>query len=125
MESGGRGQAGHGGQVAARLGVAGAHQHAAGHGAYREDMAGLDQVGRLGVARHRHLDGAGAVGGRNAGLDAFGGLDRLGEIGAVSRAAALRVRDAAITLVGPHDATLFLGGNEPRVFQPGVLEIPA
>ena len=41
-----------------------------------------------GVARHRNLDGAGAVGGRDAGLDALGGLDRLGEIGAVSRAVA-------------------------------------
>ena len=87
-DHGGGRQAGHGGQVAAGLGVAGAHQHAAGHRAHREDVAGLHQVGRLGVARHRNLDGAGAVGGRDAGLDALGGLDRLGEIGAVSRAVA-------------------------------------
>ncbi|MCY1527963.1 hypothetical protein D9M68_630490 [compost metagenome] len=86
---GGR-QPGHGGQVAAGLGVARAHQHAAGNGPDREDVARLDQVGRFGVARHRHLDGAGAVRGRNAGFDAFGGLDRLSEVGTVARAVAGR-----------------------------------
>jgi hypothetical protein len=39
--------AGHGGQVAAGLGVAGAHQHAAVLRLQREDVAGLHQVGGL------------------------------------------------------------------------------
>ncbi|MNT50996.1 Peptidase E [compost metagenome] len=39
--------------------------------------------------------------------------------------AALRVRGDKIALVGPHDAPLFLGTGEPRVFRPGPVEIPA
>ena len=69
-------QPGHARQVAAGLGVAGAHQHAAVLRLQREDVAGLHQVGRRGVARHRGLHGARAVGGRDAGGDAAGGLDR-------------------------------------------------
>lgn len=37
----------------------------------------------------------------------------------------LRVRGQQVSLIGPHDAPLFLGREEPRVFQPGPLEIPA
>lgn len=37
----------------------------------------------------------------------------------------LRVRGAALTLVGPHDATVFLGQQAPRVCAPGALEMPA
>ena len=55
------------GQVAAGFGVAGAHQHAAVLRLQREDVAGLHQVGRPGVACHRGLHGARAVGGRDAG----------------------------------------------------------
>src|SRR3546814_1923143 len=54
---GGRSQARQGGQVATRFGVTGTHEHAAGHGLHREDMTGLDQVGRQGIARHRRLYG--------------------------------------------------------------------
>ena len=39
--------------------------------------------------------------------------------------AGLRVRGAKIALVGPHDAPLFLGREEPRMFRPGPVEIPA
>ncbi len=81
-------QAGQRRQVAAGLGVAGAHQHAAVRRLQRKDMAGLDQVGRLGVARDRGLHGARAVGGRNAGVTPFGGFDGHGEIGAVRGAVA-------------------------------------
>jgi len=37
----------------------------------------------------------------------------------------LRVRAGGITLIGPHDAPLFRGQEEPRTFRPGLLEIPA
>lgn len=39
--------------------------------------------------------------------------------------AGLRVRGHKIALVGPHDAPLFLGREEPRMFRPGPVEIPA
>jgi non-ribosomal peptide synthetase component F len=66
-----------------RLGVAGAHQHAAVARDQREDMARRDQ--RVGaVARiDRHRDGPCAVGRRDAGGHAFLRLDRDGEGGFV------------------------------------------
>jgi len=73
------------GQVAAGFGVAGAHQHAAGLRAQRENVAGLDDVAGLGIAFDRGLDGDGAVGRRNAGGHACRGFDRHGERGAVRR----------------------------------------
>ena len=63
-------------EIAAGLGMAGAHQHAAVAGHDREDVARLHQVRRLGVPGHRDLHGAGPVGRRNAGGHALGGLDR-------------------------------------------------
>ena len=38
---------------------------------------------------------------------------------------ALRVRGDVVTLLGPHEAPLFLGQQEPRVYAPGALELPA
>ncbi len=88
-DDGGRAAAGHGGQVAAGFGVAGAHEHAAIDRLQREDVAGLHQVGGLGIRCHGGLHGAGAVGGGDAGGDALGGLDggREGRahLGAVAR----------------------------------------
>ena len=63
-------------QVAAGLGVPGAHQHAARLRHQREDVAGLHDVGGLRVRRDRRAHGARAVGGGDAGGDALGGLDR-------------------------------------------------
>lgn len=60
-----------------------------------------------------------------AGLAEFCTLNPTMPVLGLPEGAALRVRGAAITLVGPHDAPLFLGSNEPRVFQPGAVEIPA
>lgn len=37
----------------------------------------------------------------------------------------LRVRDDGMELVGPHDATLFLGPREPVVLRPGKVEVSA
>ena len=88
-DHGGGAAAGHGGQVAAGLGVAGAHEHAAIHRLQREDVAGLHQVGSLGVGGHGGLHGARAVGGADAGGHALGRLDGDGEggahLGAVAR----------------------------------------
>ena len=69
-------------EVAARLGMPCAHQHAAGLGGDREDMAGLDDVGGLRVFCDRDLHRARAVVRRDAGSHALGGLDRRGEVGA-------------------------------------------
>src|SRR5690606_678368 len=55
------------------LGVAVAHQDAAGAGAQREDVAGPDQVGGFGGAARQQPEGGGAVGGGDSGGDAVGG----------------------------------------------------
>ncbi len=68
-------------QVATGFGMAGAHQHAAGLRAQREDVAGLHDVGRLGILGRRDLDGARTVGGRDAGGHAGRRLDGHGEVG--------------------------------------------
>ena len=78
-DHGSRGAARHVSEVTAGLGVAGAHQYAAIHCLQRENVAGLDQVVRTGIRRHRRQHGAGPVGGRNAGTHPFCGLDRDGE----------------------------------------------
>ena len=88
-DDGGRCATGHGRQIAARFGVAGAHQHATFHGLQGKDVPGLDQVIGLRLGGYRHLHGAGTVGGRDTGGHAFGGLDRHREggahLGAVAR----------------------------------------
>ena len=68
--------------------MAGTHEHAAVDGLQREDMAGLHQIAGLAVLVHGHLDGARAVGGRDAGGHAFGGFDGDGEGRAVHGAVA-------------------------------------
>ncbi|MCY1173795.1 hypothetical protein D9M73_139700 [compost metagenome] len=70
--------------------MAGAGQGAARLGHQREDVAGADDVFGLGVARGGRLHGARTIGGGNTGGDAFGGLDRHGELGAEARAVARR-----------------------------------
>ena len=78
-----RAAARHGGQVAARFGVARAHQHSAVHRLQREDMAGLHQVLRGGVRGYGGLHRARTVCRRNAGGNPFGRFDRHGERGGV------------------------------------------
>ena len=63
----GRLQPGELAQVDRRLGVAGAHQHAAAPRAQRKDMAGAGKVARCRGRLGQRADGGGAVGGRHAG----------------------------------------------------------
>jgi hypothetical protein len=81
-DHGGWRTAGHGGQVATGLGMAGAHQHTTVNSLQRKDMARLDQVRRLCVYCHRRLHGAGPVRGRDTGGHALGGFDGDRERGA-------------------------------------------
>ena len=75
----------HPGEVDRALRLAGAHQNAALPGAQREHVPRADQIARLGVGRHRHLDRAGSIRGGDPGGDAGGRLDRHGEGGAERR----------------------------------------
>ena len=69
-------------QIHGGLGVAGALQHAAGPGAQRKNVAGLDQILRHGGRRGHDLDGFRAVGGADAGADAARGVHAHLKIGA-------------------------------------------
>ncbi len=70
--------------------MAGTRQHATGLGHQREDVPWADDVLGLGIACGGGLHGTGAVGGRDAGGDAFGRLDRHGELGTEARTVARR-----------------------------------
>ena len=91
-DHGGRRQPGHRCKITSRLGVAGAHQHAAVLGLQWKDMTRLDQRRRSGVSCHGCGHGARPVGGRDAGGDAGRGFDRDRERGAMDRAVARRHR---------------------------------
>ena len=78
----GFGQAGEAGEVDGGLGVTGAAQHTAGHGAQREDVAGPDEGVRTCVRIREQADRPGAVGGGDAGGNAGGGIHADGEGGA-------------------------------------------
>ena len=91
----GRREAGEPREVAAGLGVAGAHQHAAGLRDQRKHVARLHDVLGRALRRGGDLDGQRAVVRRDAGGDALGGLDRDGEVGAVARAVVLDHRAQA------------------------------
>ncbi|MCY1435457.1 hypothetical protein D9M71_515540 [compost metagenome] len=78
--------------------MAGASQNAARLGHQREDVAGADDIGSNGVFRRGSLHGTRAVGGGDAGGDAFGGLDGDGELGAEAGAVALHHQRQAETL---------------------------
>ena len=83
-------EAGEARDVHAGFGMASAHQHAAIAGDEREDMAGRNDMFRAIGGIDGHRDGAGAIGRRNAGGDAFLGFDRHGEGRAVAGAVVLR-----------------------------------
>ena len=79
-------------EVDRRLGLAGALQHAAGAGAEREDVAGLDEVVRALRRVDRHLDRVRAVGRGDPGRDALARLDRDRERRLVRRLVVVRHR---------------------------------
>ena len=68
-----------------RLGMAGAHQHAAIFGDQRKDMARPDKIGAAGIVVGEITDRRGAVFGRDAGCRAVAVIDRNGKGGAVNR----------------------------------------
>ena len=72
-------------QVDRRLGVAGAHQHAAFARDQREDVAGADEVARPHVGIGERAHGVAALLGGNAGRHAVLDVDRDGEGGAERR----------------------------------------
>ena len=95
----GRVQAGEPREVDRRLGLADALEHAAGLRAQREHVTGLHEIVRRRVGVDRDLDRVAAVGGRDAGRDAFARLDRDRERGAERRLVVLGHR-AQAELVG-------------------------
>ncbi|OIQ64446.1 hypothetical protein GALL_540040 [mine drainage metagenome] len=110
-------QPGERGEVAARFGMAGAHQHTAFGGHERKDVARLNDVAGLGVARHCRLHRARAIGGGNAGCHAFGSFDGRSERGAVRRAVVLHHMPqaelgAALSGEGQADQPACMGGHE-------------
>src|SRR5579883_542715 len=78
----GRLEPGERGQIDGRLGLRGAHPHAAFPRAQGKDVAGAGQVRRAAIGVDRLQDGAGAVGGRNTGRHAVARVDRFAEGGA-------------------------------------------
>src|SRR3990172_8469867 len=94
-------------EIHAGLGVSGARHPAAALRHRREDMPGLYDIARLGVAFDRRLNGARAVGGGNTGGDTLRCFDGNGEIG---HAPVMRVADherqlqLAATLLGQGEA---------------------
>ena len=78
-------EAGHAGEIDGGFGLAGADEHAALAGAEREDVAGAGEIVRGGAGVDGDFDGVGAVGGGDAGGDAFAGLDGFGKGGAEAR----------------------------------------
>ena len=72
-------------QIDRRLGMTGAHQHAAILGDQRKDVARPDKIGPAGIAIRQIADRRGAVVGRDAGRRAVAVIDRDGKGGAVDR----------------------------------------
>ena len=94
-------------EIAAGLGVAGAHEHAALLRHQRKDVSGLHEVLRARVGADRRLHRARAVRGRDACRDAFGRFDRDREIGAERRAVVVTMSgrlSCAASLFGQREA---------------------
>ena len=70
-------------EIAARLGVAGARQHATGLRHHREDVPRLTQIFRARIRLHRREHRVRAIVRRDAGGHTFGRLDRQREVGAM------------------------------------------
>ena len=122
----GGGEAGEAGEIDGGLGLSGADQNAAAAGAQREDVAGTDEVGGGGAGVDGGADGMGAVGGRDAGGDAFSCLDGFGESGAEAGGVLLRHgKEAqvvgALLSEGEADEAAAVAGHEVDGFGGNVL----
>ncbi|CAB3895451.1 dipeptidase PepE [Achromobacter denitrificans] len=93
------------------------------------DPEGFDALGLLSFQINPHYTNAHPPGHRGETraqrLAEFCALNPEMPVLGLPEGAGLRVRAERITLIGPHDAPLFLGQEEPRAFRPGLLEIPA
>ena len=75
-------EAGQPAEIDRRLGVAGAHEHAAVAGDQRKDVAGADEIGGADIGVGERADGVAALLGGDAGGQAVAEIDRDGEGGA-------------------------------------------
>ncbi|MBB1595700.1 dipeptidase PepE [Achromobacter sp. UMC46] len=93
------------------------------------DPEGFDALGLLSFQINPHYTNAHPPGHRGETraqrLAEFCALNPEMPVLGLPEGAALRVRGGKVALIGPHDAPLFLGLAEPRVFRPGPLEISA
>ncbi len=93
------------------------------------DPQGFDALGLLSFQINPHYTNAHPPGHRGETraqrLAEFCALNPQMPVLGLPEGSALRVRGNRIDLVGAHDAPLFLGSQEPRVFRPGPVEIPA
>lgn len=93
------------------------------------DPGGFDALGLLPFQINPHYTNAHPPGHRGETraqrLAEFCTLNPTMPVLGLPEGAALRVRGGKVALIGPHDAPLFLGLAEPRVFRPGPLEISA
>ncbi|MGB3435682.1 dipeptidase PepE [Achromobacter sp.] len=93
------------------------------------DPEGFDALGLLSFQINPHYTNAHPPGHRGETraqrLAEFCALNPQMPVLGLPEGSALRVRDGQVDLIGPHDAPLFIGREEPRVFRPGPVEIPA
>ncbi|MGE8690434.1 MAG: dipeptidase PepE [Achromobacter sp.] len=93
------------------------------------DPRGFDALGLLSFQINPHYTNAHPPGHRGETraqrLAEFCALNPRIPVLGLPEGSGLRVRGGEISLIGPHDAPLFLGQEEPRTFRPGLLEIPA
>ncbi|MGS1010704.1 dipeptidase PepE [Achromobacter anxifer] len=93
------------------------------------DPQGFDALGLLSFQINPHYTNAHPPGHRGETraqrLAEFCALNPQMPVLGLPEGSALRVRGNRIDLIGAHDAPLFLGSQEPRVFRPGPVEIPA
>ncbi|MGY6270203.1 dipeptidase PepE [Achromobacter denitrificans] len=93
------------------------------------DPKGFDALGLLSFQINPHYTNAHPPGHRGETraqrLAEFCALNPAMPVLGLPEGSGLRVREGGITLIGPHEAPLFIGQEEPRAFRPGMLEIPA
>ncbi|KGD87788.1 peptidase E [Achromobacter sp. RTa] len=93
------------------------------------DPQGFDALGLLSFQINPHYTNAHPPGHRGETraqrLAEFCALNPRMPVLGLPEGSGLRIRGGDISLIGPHDAPLFLGKEEPRTFRPGPVEITA